>query len=153
MVLPFWEPDDDELAAHETAEAINPEEAAMRRKLGLPFMPTLKPKAAVAYQVLQDLFEQTAPACKGVETDLFFPGIGASTKEAKAICRACFARSECLEYALVGSEKFGIWGGTSERERRRLRRERSAKEKQRCTELEVRCAALSDENAHLKQIL
>ncbi len=63
--------------------------------------------------------------CLGVDPDLFFPERGASTREAKAVCRACVVRDECLEYALVNGEKFGIWGGLSERERRRLRRQRS----------------------------
>jgi WhiB family redox-sensing transcriptional regulator len=41
------------------------------------------------------------------------------------VCRGCVVRNECLEYALVNGEKFGIWGGLSERERRRLRRARA----------------------------
>lgn len=64
-------------------------------------------------------------SCLGVDPDLFFPERGASTKEAKAVCKTCMVREECLEYALVGGEKFGIWGGLSERERRRVRRQRS----------------------------
>jgi WhiB family redox-sensing transcriptional regulator len=63
--------------------------------------------------------------CLGVDPDLFFPERGASTREAKAVCRACVVRENCLEYALVNGEKFGIWGGLSERERRRLRRQRA----------------------------
>ncbi len=54
--------------------------------------------------------------------DLWFPERGASTAEAKAICRACPVQGECLSYAVNNGEKFGIWGGKSERERRRLRR-------------------------------
>lgn len=63
--------------------------------------------------------------CLGVEPDLFFPERGASTKEAKEVCRGCVVREDCLEYALDHGEKFGIWGGMSERERRRLRRQRA----------------------------
>lgn len=63
--------------------------------------------------------------CMGVDPDLFFPERGASTREAKEVCRGCVVRAECLEYALTNSEKFGIWGGLSERERRRIRRARS----------------------------
>ncbi len=63
--------------------------------------------------------------CLGVDPDLFFPERGASTKEAKAVCNGCEVRLECLEYALAHGEKFGIWGGMSERERRRLRRQRA----------------------------
>jgi WhiB family redox-sensing transcriptional regulator len=63
--------------------------------------------------------------CLGVDPDLFFPERGASTREAKEVCRGCVVREECLEYALSNGEKFGIWGGMSERERRRLRRARA----------------------------
>ncbi len=63
-------------------------------------------------------------SCVGVSPDLFFPERGESTADAKAVCRACPVCGDCLEYALAGSEKFGIWGGLSERERRRLRRSR-----------------------------
>jgi WhiB family redox-sensing transcriptional regulator len=63
--------------------------------------------------------------CLGVDPDLFFPERGASTKEAKEVCRGCVVRDDCLEFALSNSEKFGIWGGMSERERRRIRRARA----------------------------
>ena len=62
--------------------------------------------------------------CKGADADIFFPERGASTRKAKAICRACSVQSECLEFAIENSEKFGIWGGLSERERRRIKRQR-----------------------------
>jgi WhiB family redox-sensing transcriptional regulator len=63
--------------------------------------------------------------CAGVDPDLFFPQRGASTREAKAVCGGCVVREDCLEYALSNGEKFGIWGGLSERERRRVRRHRA----------------------------
>ena len=63
--------------------------------------------------------------CLGVDPDLFFPERGASTREAKEVCRGCIVREDCLEYALLNGEKFGIWGGLSERERRRIRRQRA----------------------------
>ena len=56
--------------------------------------------------------------CLGVDPDLFFPERGASTKEAKGVCHGCEVQPDCLEYALRHGEKFGIWGGMSERERR-----------------------------------
>ena len=68
---------------------------------------------------------QTKANCMGVDPDLFFPERGASTREAKEVCRGCVVREDCLEYALANGEKFGIWGGLSERERRRLRRQRA----------------------------
>jgi WhiB family transcriptional regulator, redox-sensing transcriptional regulator len=73
----------------------------------------------------EDRSWQSRANCMGVDPDLFFPERGASTKEAKEVCRGCVVKSECLEFALRNSEKFGIWGGMSERERRRVRRARS----------------------------
>jgi WhiB family redox-sensing transcriptional regulator len=68
---------------------------------------------------------QDQASCLGMDPDLFFPERGASTRDAKAICAACPVRVECLEFALSNGEKFGIWGGMSERERRRVRRMRA----------------------------
>ena len=68
---------------------------------------------------------QSRANCMGVDPDLFFPERGASTREAKEVCRGCVVRENCLEYALANGEKFGIWGGLSERERRRVRRIRT----------------------------
>lgn len=62
--------------------------------------------------------------CLGVDPDLFFPQRGESTKEAEAVCAACLVRDECLAYALRHNEKFGVWGGKSDRERRQIRRAR-----------------------------
>jgi WhiB family redox-sensing transcriptional regulator len=62
--------------------------------------------------------------CMGVDPELFFPERGASNREAKEVCRGCVVREDCLEFAIANSEKFGIWGGMSERERRRVRRAR-----------------------------
>ena len=68
---------------------------------------------------------QESSNCLGVDPDLFFPERGASTREAKDVCRGCVVREDCLEFALQNGEKFGIWGGMSERERRRIRRHRA----------------------------
>jgi len=72
-----------------------------------------------------DLAWQDLANCRGANPDLFFPERGASTRTAKGICRECTVQADCLEFAIVSSEKFGIWGGLSERERRKIRRERS----------------------------
>ncbi|MGH2702370.1 MAG: WhiB family transcriptional regulator [Actinomycetota bacterium] len=53
---------------------------------------------------------------------IFFPERGGSSKAARAMCARCPSQAECLEYALDNKEAFGIWGGTSERERRKLRK-------------------------------
>ncbi len=60
--------------------------------------------------------------CSQTDPEAFFPEKGGSTREAKKICTGCEVRGECLEYALEHDERFGIWGGLSERERRRLKR-------------------------------
>ena len=60
--------------------------------------------------------------CAETDPEAFFPEKGGSTREAKRICSGCEVRAECLEYALANDARFGIWGGLSERERRRLRR-------------------------------
>lgn len=72
-----------------------------------------------------ELAWQEKANCMGVDPDLFFPERGASTREAKEVCRGCVVQLDCLEFALVNGEKFGIWGGMSERERRRIRRARA----------------------------
>jgi len=65
---------------------------------------------------------QDAALCAQTDPEAFFPEKGGSTREAKKVCRSCEVRAECLEYALENDERFGIWGGLSERERRRLKR-------------------------------
>ena len=65
---------------------------------------------------------QDRALCAQTDPEAFFPEKGGSTREAKRICGSCEVRSECLDYALQNDERFGIWGGLSERERRRLKR-------------------------------
>ncbi len=81
--------------------------------------------ADLAVGLAEDKSWQDLANCLGVDPDLFFPERGASTREAKEVCRGCVVRDDCLEYALANGEKFGIWGGMSERERRRIRRQRA----------------------------
>ena len=64
--------------------------------------------------------------CAETDPEAFFPEKGGSTREAKRVCVGCDVRAECLEYALASDERFGIWGGLSERERRRVRLARRA---------------------------
>lgn len=59
--------------------------------------------------------------CAQTDPEAFFPERGCSTAEAKRICMACPVRTECLDYALEHGERFGVWGGLSERERRKLK--------------------------------
>jgi WhiB family transcriptional regulator, redox-sensing transcriptional regulator len=65
---------------------------------------------------------QERALCAETDPEAFFPEKGGSTREAKRICSGCEVRAQCLEYALAHDERFGIWGGLSERERRRLKR-------------------------------
>jgi WhiB family redox-sensing transcriptional regulator len=65
---------------------------------------------------------QVDALCAQTDPEAFFPEKGGSTRDAKKVCGACTVRAQCLEYALANDERFGIWGGLSERERRRLRK-------------------------------
>jgi WhiB family redox-sensing transcriptional regulator len=58
--------------------------------------------------------------CAETDPEVFFPEKGGSTREAKAVCSSCTVAAECLDWALERGERFGIWGGFSERERRHL---------------------------------
>ena len=69
----------------------------------------------------RDLSWQDRALCKETWPDAFFPEKGDPTRPAKRICMACEVRTECLVYALENNERFGVWGGLSERERRKLK--------------------------------
>lgn len=69
----------------------------------------------------EDQWQERA-LCAQTDPEAFFPEKGGSTREAKRICQGCEVKDMCLEYALANDERFGIWGGLSERERRRLKR-------------------------------
>ena len=60
--------------------------------------------------------------CAQTDPEAFFPEMGASTRAGKKVCVGCDVRGECLEYSLIHNEQFGIWGGLTVRERRRLAR-------------------------------
>lgn len=63
-------------------------------------------------------------ACRGVDPDVFYPSSDEEAEEAKGICGVCPVREPCLEYALAHRERDGVWGGATERERRRMIRQR-----------------------------
>ena len=63
-------------------------------------------------------------ACRGLDPDIFYPVGEEESPEAQAVCAVCPVREACLEYALAARERDGIWGGASERERRRMIRQR-----------------------------
>jgi len=81
------------------------------------------------FVLLEGIFEaddeqewQERALCAQTDPEAFFPEKGGSTREAKRICQGCEVRADCLEYALSHDERFGIWGGLSERERRKLKK-------------------------------
>jgi len=74
---------------------------------------------------------RNSAACREIAPEVFFP-VGTTgnalvaISAAKAVCDACDAKSECLEFALLTNQDSGVWGGKSEEERRALRRVRRA---------------------------
>jgi WhiB family transcriptional regulator, redox-sensing transcriptional regulator len=68
----------------------------------------------------------TRAACRGRSDVNFFPTRGESIRVARSLCSGCAVCAECLEYALTHDRTVGVWGGMTERERKRVRRERLA---------------------------
>ena len=60
--------------------------------------------------------------CRSVSPSVFFPSDGVGVEVARQVCRDCPVKTACLEYALANHIDHGVWGGTSERERRRIAR-------------------------------
>lgn len=73
-------------------------------------------------EAVNELQWQERALCAQTDPEAFFPEKGGSTREAKRVCLSCEVRVECLDYALMNDERFGIWGGLSERERRRVKK-------------------------------
>jgi len=69
---------------------------------------------------------QEAGLCAQTDPEVFFPEKGGSSKPARFVCQSCEVRQQCLDSALANDERFGIWGGLSERERRRLKKSQGA---------------------------
>lgn len=85
----------------------------------------IRPQAPSIYGFVpsEDLAWQERALCAETDPEAFFPEKGGSTRKAKKVCGNCEVRAECLEYALTHNEKYGIWGGVSERERRKIKRQ------------------------------
>jgi WhiB family transcriptional regulator, redox-sensing transcriptional regulator len=94
--------------------------SAVRECLSLSLVPASLYRAAVTNGQREQW--QDRALCAQTDPEAFYPDKGGSTREAKNVCRACEVRAECLEYALANGERWGIWGGFSERERRRMAR-------------------------------
>jgi WhiB family redox-sensing transcriptional regulator len=72
-----------------------------------------------------DLAWRRHAACRGLDPEIFFPALDdADVEDAKAVCTACGVQQTCLEFALQVREKEGVWGGATEKERRRILRQR-----------------------------
>jgi WhiB family redox-sensing transcriptional regulator len=78
--------------------------------------------AEVEVEESGELEWQERALCAQTDPEAFFPEKGGSTREAKRVCLSCEVRVQCLDYALENDERFGIWGGLSERERRRVKK-------------------------------
>lgn len=64
--------------------------------------------------------------CAGKSPDFFFPSDGVGVEAARKVCETCPVKDICLEFALTNRIDHGVWGGTSERERRRILKRRAA---------------------------
>ncbi|MDD7464898.1 MAG: WhiB family transcriptional regulator [Actinomycetaceae bacterium] len=62
--------------------------------------------------------------CAQTDPDIFYPEKGGSTAPATSVCNNCLVRAQCLEYAIANDIRHGIWGGTSDNDRKRIARER-----------------------------
>lgn len=74
-------------------------------------------------EVIETSWEKSA-ACKGLDPHIFYPPSEEDAASAKAVCDVCAVRIPCLEHALSRREKDGVWGGATEKERRRIVRQR-----------------------------
>jgi len=71
-----------------------------------------------------DLTWRYRGACRGLDPDIFYPASDEEAGPAKAVCGSCAVRQQCLEFALANREREGVWGGATEKERRRILRQR-----------------------------
>jgi WhiB family redox-sensing transcriptional regulator len=63
-------------------------------------------------------------ACQGLDPEIFYPAADEDADSAKEVCGSCMVRELCLEHALSSRERDGVWGGCTEKERRRIIRQR-----------------------------
>ena len=126
------------LTAHEAEETEpdfgddaedEPADEAIERALALLANPAQHTPKPILIELVQpgdpeegELAWQAEALCAQTDPEAFFPEKGGSTRDAKKVCGSCAVRAQCLGYALENDERFGIWGGLSERERRRLRK-------------------------------
>jgi WhiB family redox-sensing transcriptional regulator len=91
----------------------------------VPSMPTCRPEEVNEMNAhLSAASWRRRAACRGVDPEVFYPVTDDDAGTAKSICSTCPVREACLEHALSAREREGIWGGATERERRRILRQR-----------------------------
>lgn len=83
----------------------------------------------VGRQVSVELTWKRGAACVGIDPTVFYPVTDEAAEDAKVICNVCRVQETCLEYALTRRERDGVWGGATERERRRIIRRRQREQK------------------------
>ena len=71
-----------------------------------------------------DLSWRYRGACRGLDPEIFYPVTDEEADAAKNVCGSCAVRQQCLEFALANREREGVWGGATEKERRRILRQR-----------------------------
>lgn len=71
-----------------------------------------------------DLAWRRHSACRGLDPEIFYPETDEAAVPAKRVCAECAVKERCLDFALQGREKEGVWGGATEKERRRILRQR-----------------------------
>ncbi len=91
-----------------------------RRRAALDFLGAVAGDLPAGY-VEADPTWRLRAACRGLGPDLFFPETAVGIAQAKAVCLGCAVREPCLAYALATRQRFGVWGGTTERRRRPAR--------------------------------
>lgn len=100
-----------------TPETLVKNEARVRAEIGSVGLMAIVDGEAI----IEEPNWQERALCRQTDPEAFFPEKGGSTREAKRVCLSCDVRGECLEYALQNDERHGIWGGLSERERRKIK--------------------------------
>ncbi len=108
-------------AAHAVCAEVSWQEPDVVTEVAAPRLSLVVTGFDEMFESIEEQWQERA-LCAQTDPEAFFPEKGGSTREAKRICMGCEVRDQCLEYALAHDERFGIWGGLSERERRRLKR-------------------------------
>jgi WhiB family redox-sensing transcriptional regulator len=103
-------------SADDPAKAVEPVAGQLRK--------VRREEVVVDEETPEELAWMLRARCRGASPTDFFPSDGLGVESAQHICELCPVRAECLEYALVNHIEHGVWGGASERERRRILRRR-----------------------------